>query len=73
MHLYLVPYTDELIPVLRGDLFFLGIRWQKLSNSILAHNLLFKDIIEGLTPGAKDLEIFNQRKRTCADLRAVCH
>lgn len=38
----------------------MGIRWQKLSNSILVHNALFKEVIEEWTQKWKHLT--NQRE-----------
>lgn len=47
----------------------MGIGWQKLSNSILVHNTLFKEKIEE-TIGATEMGIFKQRER-CEDLKGV--
>ena len=40
----------------------MGIGWQKLSNSILVHNTLFKEKIEEKI-GATEMGIFKQRER----------
>ena len=50
----------------------MGIGWQKLSGCILAHNTLFKEMVEESTPGVTEMEIFNPRKRVGRSQSCLC-
>ena len=51
---------------------FMGVGWQKLSGCILAHNTLFKEMVEESTPGVTEMEIFNPRKRVGRSQSCLC-